>query len=34
MDITGKATIYSKESARPDGTMFTTYKKNNEPRTA
>lgn len=25
MDITGKATIYSKESARQDGTMFTTY---------
>ena len=25
MDITGKATIYSKESAKQDGTMFTTY---------
>ena len=25
MDITGKAIIYSKESARQDGTMFTTY---------
>ena len=25
MDITGKATIYSKEVARQDGTMFTTY---------
>ena len=25
MDITGKATIYSKEVAKQDGTMFTSY---------